>query len=306
MSDKNSNPEAIGMQGDSIEEAVQPSVDNGSVNSFFNGLENQVNGNIQDSPSEVTPQDVGPNMASPEATRYTSRSGSNNEAQLNNGTDWEKRYKDSSREAVRLREQMNQLKPFVPVLDAMKKDSGLVDHVRDYLQSGGKPSKTLKERLNLDDDFVFDPQDAMENPESDSGRLYQAHIDSAVGQRVSGILQREKVAAAKARQAQGMRAQEEAFKKKHNLTDEQFREFTQRAQQHVMTLDDINYILNRDQASANTRNATKQDMLNQMKNVRTIPTSASGANSQSLPANPDNDIFDGLVGMDNDVDNLFG
>ena len=73
-----------------------------------------------------------------------------------------------------------------------------------------------------------------------------------------------------------------------------------------MTLEDINYILNKDQVNANTRNATKQDMMNQMKNVRTMPTSASGANSQSPPANPDNDIFDGLVGMDNDVDNLFG
>ena len=305
MSDNNSNP-AIGMQGDSFEEAVQPKADNGSVNAFFDGLENQVNGQIQDDPSEVTPQGVGPNMASPEVTRNAPTSGSNTEAQSNSGTDWKKRYTDSSREAVRLKEQMNQLKPFVPVLDAMKKDSGLVDHVREYLETGGKPSKTMKERLQLDDDFVFDPGDAYDNPDSDSAKLMQAHIDQAVTQRVSGILEREKINAAKMRQAANQKAQEEEFRKKHNMSDEQYQEFVAKAKTHVMTLEDINYILNRDQANANTRNATKKDMLDQMKNVRSMPTSASGANSQSPPSNPDNDIFDGLVNMDGDVDNLFG
>ena len=305
MSDNNSNP-AIGMQGDSFEEAVQPKADNGSVNAFFDGLENQVNGQIQDDPSEVTPQGVGPNMDSPEVTRNAPTSGSNTEAQSNSGTDWKKRYTDSSREAVRLKEQMNQLKPFVPVLDAMKKDSGLVDHVREYLETGGKPSKTMKERLQLDDDFVFDPGDAYDNPDSDSAKLMQAHIDQAVTQRVNGILEREKINAAKMRQAANQKAQEEEFRKKHNMSDEQYQEFVAKAKTHVMTLEDINYILNRDQANANTRNATKKDMLNQMKNVRSMPTSASGANSQSPPSNPDNDIFDGLVNMDGDVDNLFG
>ena len=305
MSDNNSNP-AIGMQGDSFEEAVRPKADNGSVNAFFDGLENQVNGQIQDDPSEVTPQGVGPNMASPEATRNAPTSGSNTEAQSNSGTDWKKRYTDSSREAVRLKEQMNQLKPFVPVLDAMKKDSGLVDHVREYLETGGKPSKTMKERLQLDDDFVFDPGDAYDNPDSDSAKLMQAHIDQAVTQRVSGILEREKINAAKMRQAANQKAQEEEFRKKHNMSDEQYQEFVAKAKTHVMTLEDINYILNRDQVNANTRNATKKDMLDQMKNVRSMPTSASGANSQSPPSNPDNDIFDGLVNMDGDVDNLFG
>ena len=42
-----------------------------------------------------------------------------NEAQT---VDWEKRYKDSSREAVRMRDEMKEIKPFVPILDAMKKD----------------------------------------------------------------------------------------------------------------------------------------------------------------------------------------
>ena len=41
MSDRGSNPDAnIGMNADSFEEAVSPQGNDGSVNSFFDGLEN--------------------------------------------------------------------------------------------------------------------------------------------------------------------------------------------------------------------------------------------------------------------------
>jgi hypothetical protein len=43
-----------------------------------------------------------------------------------------------------------------------------------------------------------------------------------------------------------------------------------------------------------------------MKNVRNIPTSASGANSQAENKTPDNQLFDGILGLDDNLDNLFG
>ena len=46
-------------------------------------------------------------------------------------------------------------------------------------------------------------------------------------------------------------------------------------------------------------------MLNQMKSVRNMPTSAAGANSQGDNNNPDSNLFDGLLGLDNSVDKLF-
>jgi len=47
-------------------------------------------------------------------------------------------------------------------------------------------------------------------------------------------------------------------------------------------------------------------MLTQMKNVRNIPPTASGANSQAEEKSPDNAVFDGILGLDGDLDNLFG
>jgi len=47
-------------------------------------------------------------------------------------------------------------------------------------------------------------------------------------------------------------------------------------------------------------------MLKQMKNVRNIPTSASGTNSAQVQSSPDDNVFDQIVGSDGDIDNLFG
>ena len=296
------NPE-IGMTEDSFDQVVQS--DSGS-DGFFDALEDQVNGGIVD-PNEATRSDVGTEMAyEPEESQEQSVSGSNNMEQSVNSPDWEKRYKDSSREAVKLKEQMNELTPFVPVLEAMKNDSGLVQHVREYLVNGGQPAKSIQEQLNLSEDFVFDATEAMSNPDSDSAKLMNAHVDGLVQKRVGNMLESEKQNA-QAMQAQiAKRKEEEEFRAKHNMSDEEYAEFVEKAKNHILTLEDVNYLVNRDKAAANTANATRADMLNQMKNVRNMPASASGANSQGQKNNPDDDIFEGLLGLDGGVDNLFG
>ena len=43
-----------------------------------------------------------------------------------------------------------------------------------------------------------------------------------------------------------------------------------------------------------------------MKNVRNMPTSASGANSQGTQRSESDEVFDAIKGLDEGVDNLFG
>ena len=292
------NPE-IGMQGDSFEELAKQQ-ESGS-NDFFNQLEQQVNGQIQD--TEATQSQT---SGSEQVTHANQDNGSNTvEPNPANGTDWEKRYTDSSREAVKWRDKYQQVEQFVPVLEAMKNDSGLVDHVRQYLVNGGKPAQSIKDQLNIPEDFVFDPND-LTDQESDSAKLMNAHVDRMVQGRVSQMLQTEKQKSAQMAMAQKKQAEALAFKQKHNLTDEQFEQFVERAKTHVMSLDDINYLLNREQNNQNVANSAKTDMLNQMKTVQNMPTSASGANSQGETKSEDREVFESILGLDGKVDNLFG
>jgi len=273
---------------------------------FFSGLEDSVNGMITEgeepTTTEVTQQDGG----SEQVTHNTSQ-GSNRVDWENENNPYKKRYKDSSREAVKMNSAIRDLKPFVPVLEAMKRDSGLVDHVRDYLKGGGAPNKTIQQKLNLSEDFEYDANEAITDPNSDSAKLQQAHIDTIVQQRVNQVLAREKKGASEMQKRFVLKKQEVDFMKRYNMTQEQFNGFKQAASKKRMTLDDAYYILNKDRAATNVANNTKNDMLNQMKNVRNIPTTASDSNNQGTSQkNPNDTVFDSMMGSDNDVDNLFG
>ena len=300
MAEEQGNPE-IGMQADSFE-AAEAQTDTGSSD-FFDQLENEVNGGIIDN-TEVTQNQT---SGSEQVTHVQHDDGSDNVVQSSNdSTDWKKRYEDSSREAVRLSDQYKDVEPFVPVLQAMKNDSGLVDHVRNYLVNGGEPEKSIQDNLGLGEDFMFDQQEAMTEPDSDSAKLMNAHVDRMVQGRVGQMIQAEKQRAQQVQQANTRVTEEQSFREKNSMSDKDFETFKAKAQEHVMTLDDVNYLLNRGQNNDNVANSVKKDMLNQMKNVRNMPTSASGANNQDPGRSESDEVFDAIKGLDNSVDNLFG
>ena len=295
MEETAGNPEAI-PTADQAESEVF-----GSSEGFFEALEEDVNGVIADSNTEATRQEVGTEQVTQQETV-----GSDNVGWDDDGNPYKKRYKDSSREAVKLRDKYKEVEPFVPVLEAMKNDSGLVEHVREYLVNGGSTPKSVQEQFGLDEDFMFDANEAMTEPDSDSAKVLNAQVDKVVKHRVGQIVQTEKANAAKMQQQASQKTMENEFREKKGMTDEQFDAFKEKAQKHVLTLEDIDYLLNRDQANANVITSAKNDMLDQMKNVRNIPTTASGANSQTEEKTPDNALFDGILGLDGDLDNLFG
>ena len=280
-------------------EVVEETITEDSSDSFFEALENDVNGMITEGSTEATQQEIGPEQV-------TQAVGSNNVNWEDDSNPYKKRYKDSSRESVKNYEKYKDVEPFVPVLEAMKNDSGLVQHVREYLVGGGQASKTVQDQLGLNEDFIFDSQEAMTDPKSDSAKVMNAQVDRVVQARVGQILQGEKQRATKMRQEAQKVSMEREFKERKGMSEEQFEAFKTQAQQHTLTLDDIEVLLNKDKANANVVHNTKQDMLNQMKNVRNIPTSASGANSQAQEKDPDSRLFDGILGLDGGLDNMFG
>jgi hypothetical protein len=269
----------------------------GSSDDFFSALDDDVNSMIID-PDEK--QEVAtPDKQSEEVTQ-TQVSDSTTET-----TDWEKRYKDSSREAQKMKSTLDEIKPFIPILDTMKSDPGLVDNVKDYLQNGGK-TENVKEALNLPDDFEFDMDEAVANPQSDSARLFNHTIGGIVDQRVNQQLQTENQTRTEDADAEKRASEAQQFKKNTGMADEEFSDMMVWADDHRINLDDIYYLKNRGQVASNVAKATKDDMLNQMKNVREIPKSTSSVNSVSQETtDPDRQVLDALKGLDQGVDSLF-
>ena len=76
----------------------------------------------------------------------------------------------------------------------------------------GGTSKQYSSNIGLDEDFVFDQQEAMTDPKSDSAKLMNAHVDRMVQGRVSEMLSAEKRRNSQMQKAIDMKSQEDAFK----------------------------------------------------------------------------------------------
>ena len=202
---------------------------------------------------------------------------------------------------------MKTLEPLKPLLEVMKKDPNLIPYIRDYLESGGKPDKTVQEKLNLAEDFVFDPHEAVTNPDSDSAKVMNTMVNKQVEQRMKKHVGAERKRVAQTQIKTKMVQAEKDFKERHKLTDEQFADFQEKAKGHRMTLDDAFYLVNRDKVQQNVANASKEDTLRQMKNVRDIPTTQAGSNNAGeMKKSQGDQILDVLKDIDGGIDDLFG
>lgn len=278
------------------EEAVEEAIFGSSDNQFFADLDQEVNGIIQ---NDDNVEDVSELPQVEESVTQAPIQGNPDSEQQY--VDYEKRYKDSSREAQKMKARLDEIEPFMPILSRMNEDEGLVETVKDYLVNGKQPQNGLQ----LPDDFEFDVNDAFQNPEGDSGKYFNSLINSTVEQRVNNILGEEKQKNQQQELRQKQAKDAEAFKQRMNIEDDQFDEMMDWANKHEMTYDDIYYMKNRDKINSNVSNATRQDMLQQMQNVRNIPTSSSAVNSVQTKQDPNKKVLDAIKNLDSGIDNLF-
>tara|TARA_R100000664_G_C2755082_1_gene142718 strand:+ start:62 stop:970 length:909 start_codon:yes stop_codon:yes gene_type:complete len=287
------------MQGDTEDQSS-------STDAFFDALEDDVNSVITHDNStdkeQVTPQ------AEAKDPSETGNSGEPiEEPKADPSVDWEKRYSDSSREAQRLNAELKGLQPLRPLLEVMQKDPNLIPYIKDYLEAGGKPNQSVQDKLKLNEDFVFDSHEAVTNPESDSAKVMNHMVNEQVEQRMQKHLAAERQRVQTVRAKSELQKAEADFKQRHNLTDEQFAEFQEKARGHKMTLDDAFYLVNRDKVQQNVAKASKEETLRQMKNVREIPTSQAGTNNAGEVTKSEGDkILDVLKDIDGGADGLFG
>ena len=264
-----------------------------SAPDFFAALDNSVNSMLTEGEegtknSQITSPNTGDNT--PE------KSPANEEvAKL------EKRYGDSSREAKRLNQRNQELEPYSPIIDAMRKDPNLIAHVRNYFEGGGEAPKSMTERLNLPEDFVFDPDEAFSKPDSDSSKLLSNTIDGIVKKRLVESSHHQQ-------KANHKMAEESEFRKKHNMNDEEWTGFVDFAKDHKLELDDIYYLKNRQNRDNNIAHSAKQEVAEQMERVQSKPQSFASVGSEggTVEKSGDDQVFDSILGMDSQLDNAFG
>ena len=269
---------------------VQDAVMGMSSNDFFESLDNQVNGGILE-PSQPTSEQSGNTQTSPNVEVQ-------NEVPDNNLDTLQKRYSDSSREAKRLNSKLKELEPYMPILDAMREDPNLISHVRNYFEGGGQTPETLNQKLNLDEDFVFDAEEAFGKPDSDSAKVLGATIDGVVQRRLSNVLQSQK-------QENAKMAKEAQFKQKMNMSEDEWRNFTEFAKSKSLELEDIYYLMNRKNRDEQIADNARQEIHNKIREVQQQPATLATQGSTPVEKSSDDRVFDTILGSGSEIEKAF-
>jgi len=264
---------------------------------FFDDLDKQVNSVVyEDDITQTTSNMATDNKVEPSPEVKTAGVNSNN-TDVDN---LQNRYSASSKEAKRLNTKLTELEPYMPILNAMKDDPNLITHVRSYFEGGGNAPSSMKEELQLGEDFMFDGNDAFDDPNSDSAKVLNATIDGLVQKRLNNYAVNQK-------QENARLASESDFKQQYNLSDEEWTDLVSFAKSKQLGLEDIYYLKNRENREQNIQRSAHEEVGRQMQNVRQRPQSlaASGA-SPEQEASPDDEVFDKLLGGEDTINRLLG
>ena len=262
---------------------------------FFSALDSSVNGGILDESSPLTSDISSDNtLASPSEVQ----------PQVSDPTEVvdvetiQKRYSDSSREARRLNNQLQELEPYMPILDAMRDDPNLITHVRNYFEGGGQTPQNMAEKLNLPEDFVFDADDAFATPQSDSAKVLGATIDGIVERRLGKALQGQKT-------ENHRLAKEATFRQKHEMNDDTWSTFVDFAKSKSLELDDIYYLMNRKGRDGKIADSTRREMQDKMREVQQQPGSLATTGGAQVEKSPDDRVFEVLLGAESELEKAF-
>ncbi|MAH49888.1 hypothetical protein CMI37_28975 [Candidatus Pacearchaeota archaeon] len=251
---------------------------------FFSSLDAQVNGMITGAAPSPKPR-----VEEKSETKNSKPSKGNSELGKEY-TKLEKRYKDSSREAVRLNQRNQELERGAPILDRMRQDPAVAEKIKNVINGTDIESGDMKKAFNLPEDFVFDADEAISTPTSDSAKVLNGLVDSQVQKRVSQFAQQYSDKMDKSREIT-------EFVKRHKMSRDEYKDFVNYAQSRPLSLDDIHTLMNLEKRDANIAENTRMEMKNQMENVRKKPASvASSGNVPQSEQTADEMVFEAIKG----------
>lgn len=198
-----------------------------------------------------------------------------------------KAYSESSKEARRLNDKLKEVEPYMPILDAMKNDPALIQHVRSYYDEGGQPSDDMVDELKLGEDFIWDGDEAIRDPKSDSAKVLEKTMDKYFSKKLHDYDR-------KMRQQSEIYSKEQEFKQKHNLSEDEFADIKKFGESHVVTFDDILYLKEKHSGNRD-KNIIKehtQEKVSQLKKMQNTPKTLAGVGaSKEEKLRPEDKIF---------------
>jgi hypothetical protein len=312
LADNNVNLNNLPEDGTTPVEKKPTDVD---LDRFFQTLEQQVNGGVYENEPTVTPEPaanvdldpVEPPVSDPEPVSEPEPLSAEVAEMRKELDEFKQRYADSSKEAKRLYEENREIsdyKDYIPILKTMRDDPGLINHVRNYLEGNTTPT-TIKDELSLPEDFIFDGDEAVRDPNSQSAKVLGSMINRGVEQRLKQHTQVEDQQRADRQRQDTQDRMMNEFRTKMDMNADEFSEFIDFAKGRQLTLEDIYYLKNRENREKLIAKKAIEEREKQLKKMKGVPPSMAADGGYTEPVDDDKVVFDAIAKAAG-AQNIFG
>lgn len=175
----------------------------------------------------------------------------------------EKKMGENSEAVNKLRE----LNPVLPMLEAMLGDETFLEMAENYFTNPEAQSQALKKQLGIDDNFVFDLNEALSNPKSEDAKVLNK-LMQARSPKPSSQQQQQK--------PQVNEAERLAVMNKYNMSEDDFNDMMNKAQSYQINYDDIYFLLNKDKVLTTAQRKAQDAVKKQIDTAQTVRKSRSG------------------------------
>jgi len=144
------------------------------------------------------------------------------------------------------------------------------------------------------EEFVYDPEEAVSDSNSDSAKYHRAEIALETRKQID----RSKAETKEEDAQQVFVKEKEALMKEFNLTDAGFSDFEKEAEKRNVTLKDIYLMIHREEISKNIAKNTTKDFATQRTRMSNMSPSMSAKGGQELQKESSSQYFSRLFNID--------
>lgn len=199
---------------------------------------------------------------------------------INSYQEIEKKLGKNSDAVNKLRE----LNPVLPMLEAMLGDETFLEMAENYFTNPEAQAEALKRQIGVDDNFVFDLNNALSDPKSEDAKV------------LNRLMQAKTVTQPKnthnnTNQTQTDTEAKKQLMEKYGISESEFEETMAKAQNHTISHDDIYFLMNREsiikkakQEAAKEAQKNFKEQLSKAKELRSNrPSSGSSTKKTASP-----------------------
>lgn len=170
---------------------------------------------------------------------------------------------------------LRELNPVLPMLEAMLGDETFLGMAEQYFTDPQAQSEAMKKQLGIDDDFVFDLNQALSDPKSEDAQILNKLMQSKQPKKTQTKPQNDQQISDK---------EKKELMDKYSLTEQGYEDMMAKAAQHTITHDDIYFLMNKDKIIAEAKKEAQSGVKKQMETAQRLkkPVSAGKATNQKV------------------------